>query len=91
VETFQAARYLDVHAICDDHRNHKTKEVQAWLAKHPDQATAPLLDEAILSCGEADQRQLSDTKPTPAHGRGAAHRVRELAHRVGRLASMTKN
>ena len=26
---------LDVHAICDNYRTHKTKEVQAWLAKHP--------------------------------------------------------
>jgi hypothetical protein len=29
------ARPLDVHVICDDYRTHKTKEVQAWLAKHP--------------------------------------------------------
>jgi transposase len=29
------ARHLDVHAICDNYRTHKTKEVQAWLAKHP--------------------------------------------------------
>ena len=53
----------------------------------PDQATAPLLDEAILSCGKAE----SETEPTPAHGRSAAHRVRELARRVSRLASRTKN
>jgi transposase len=26
---------LDVHAICDNYKTHKTKEVQAWLAKHP--------------------------------------------------------
>jgi transposase len=24
-----------VHAICDNYKTHKTKEVQAWLAKHP--------------------------------------------------------
>ncbi len=29
------AKQLDVHAICDNYRTHKTKEVQAWLAKHP--------------------------------------------------------
>ena len=29
------AKSLDVHAICDNYRTHKTKEVQAWLAKHP--------------------------------------------------------
>src|SRR5262252_7651864 len=29
------ANHLDVHAICDNYRTHKTKEVQAWLAKHP--------------------------------------------------------
>lgn len=29
------AKHLDVHAICDNYRTHKTKEVQAWLAKHP--------------------------------------------------------
>jgi transposase len=28
-------KHLDVHAICDNYRTHKTKEVQAWLAKHP--------------------------------------------------------
>src|SRR5271169_3948249 len=28
-------KYLDVHAICDNYKTHKTKEVQAWLAKHP--------------------------------------------------------
>jgi len=27
--------HLGVHAICDNYRTHKTKEVQAWLAKHP--------------------------------------------------------
>ena len=26
---------LGVHVICDNYRTHKTKEVQAWLAKHP--------------------------------------------------------
>jgi len=26
---------LGVHAICDNYRTHKTKEVQAWLKKHP--------------------------------------------------------
>ncbi len=26
---------LGIHAICDNYRTHKTKEVQAWLAKHP--------------------------------------------------------
>jgi hypothetical protein len=57
----------------------------------PDQATAPLLDEAVVSCGKADQPRLSDTEPTPAHGRGTAHRVRELARRVSRLASRRKN
>jgi transposase len=29
------ARHLEVHVICDNYRTHKTKEVQAWLAKHP--------------------------------------------------------
>ena len=29
------AKPLDVHAICDNYQTHKTKEVQAWLAKHP--------------------------------------------------------
>ena len=29
------ARHLDVHVVCDNYRTHKTKEVQAWLAKHP--------------------------------------------------------
>jgi transposase len=29
------AKHLDVHAICDNYKAHKTKEVQAWLAKHP--------------------------------------------------------
>jgi len=29
------AKHLDVHAICDNYRTHKTNEVQAWLAKHP--------------------------------------------------------
>lgn len=24
-----------MHAICDNYKTHKTKEVQAWLAKHP--------------------------------------------------------
>ena len=24
-----------MHVICDNYRTHKTKEVQAWLAKHP--------------------------------------------------------
>jgi hypothetical protein len=57
----------------------------------PDRATAPLPDEAILSCGKADQAQQSDTEPMPAHGRGAAHMVRELARRVSRLASRTTN
>jgi hypothetical protein len=57
----------------------------------PDQATAPLLDEAILSCGKADQPRQSDTEPTSGHGRGAAHRVRELARRISRLASRTNN
>jgi hypothetical protein len=27
------ARHLDVHAVCDNDRTHKTKEVQAWLAR----------------------------------------------------------
>ncbi len=27
-------KHLGVHAICDNYRTHKTKEVQAWLAKH---------------------------------------------------------
>src|SRR5208282_5521701 len=26
---------LRIHAICDNYRTHKSKEVQAWLAKHP--------------------------------------------------------
>ena len=29
------AKHLDVRAICDNYKTHKTKEVQAWLAKHP--------------------------------------------------------
>src|SRR5208337_2588580 len=29
------ARHLDVRVVCDNYRTHKTKEVQAWLAKHP--------------------------------------------------------
>ena len=29
------AKHLDVHAICDNYKTHKTKEVQVWLAKHP--------------------------------------------------------
>src|SRR5271165_809016 len=29
------AAHLDLHAICDNYKTHKTKEVQAWLAKHP--------------------------------------------------------
>ena len=29
------AKHLDVHAICDNYKTHKTKQVQAWLAKHP--------------------------------------------------------
>jgi transposase len=29
------AKHLDVHAICDNYKTHKTKKVQAWLAKHP--------------------------------------------------------
>jgi hypothetical protein len=57
----------------------------------PDQATAPLPDQAVLSCGTADQPQQSDTEPTPTHSRGAAHVVRELARRVSRLASRTTN
>jgi transposase len=28
-------KHLGVHAICDNYRTHKTKEVQAWLKKHP--------------------------------------------------------
>jgi len=28
-------KHLDVHAICDNYRTHKTKAVQAWLKKHP--------------------------------------------------------
>jgi transposase len=27
-------KHLDVHAICDNYRTHKTKVVQAWLARH---------------------------------------------------------
>jgi hypothetical protein len=30
-----AAKHLDVHAICDNYKTHNTKEVQAWLTKHP--------------------------------------------------------
>jgi hypothetical protein len=56
------------------------------IASVPDQATAPLPDD-----GKADQPQQSDTEPTLAHGRGAAHVVRELARRVSRLASRTTN
>ena len=57
----------------------------------PHQAAAPLPDETILSRGKGDQRQQSDTEPTPAHGRGAVHVVRELARRVSRLASRAPN
>jgi hypothetical protein len=28
------ARHLDVHVVCDNDRTFKTKEAQAWLAKH---------------------------------------------------------
>lgn len=28
-------KHLDVHVVCDNYKTHKTKEVQAWLAKHP--------------------------------------------------------
>ncbi len=27
-------KHLDIHAICDNYRTHKTKTVQAWLARH---------------------------------------------------------
>jgi len=27
-------KHLDVHAICDNYRTHKTKSVQSWLARH---------------------------------------------------------
>ena len=27
-------KHLDIHAICDNYRTHKTKKVQAWLARH---------------------------------------------------------
>jgi hypothetical protein len=57
----------------------------------PDQATAPLPDQAVLSCGTADQPQQSDTEPMPAYARGASHLVRELARRVSRLALRTTN
>jgi transposase len=29
------AKSLDLHLILDNYKTHKTKEVQAWLAKHP--------------------------------------------------------
>jgi hypothetical protein len=29
------AKSLDLHLIVDNYKTHKTKEVQAWLAKHP--------------------------------------------------------
>ena len=29
------AKHLDLHAIVDNYTTHKTKEVQAWLARHP--------------------------------------------------------
>jgi transposase len=29
------AKSLDLHLIVDNDKTHKTKEVQAWLAKHP--------------------------------------------------------
>ena len=29
------AKHLDVHAICDNYKAHKNKEVQALLTKHP--------------------------------------------------------
>ena len=29
------AEHLDLHLIVDNYTTHKTKEVQAWLAKHP--------------------------------------------------------
>jgi transposase len=28
-------RHFDIHVVCDNYRTHKTKEDQAWLAKHP--------------------------------------------------------
>jgi hypothetical protein len=56
----------------------------------PDQATAPLPNQAILSCGTADQPQQSDAEPTPVHSRGATHVVRQLARRVRRLASRSE-
>jgi transposase len=27
-------KHLDIHAICDNYNTHKTKKVQAWLARH---------------------------------------------------------
>jgi hypothetical protein len=29
------AKYLDLHLVVDNYGTHKTKEVQAWLAKNP--------------------------------------------------------
>jgi transposase len=29
------AKHLDLHLIVDNYTTHKTKEVEAWLAKHP--------------------------------------------------------
>jgi transposase len=29
------AKHLDLHLVVDNYKTHKTKEVQAWLAKHP--------------------------------------------------------
>lgn len=29
------AKHLDLHLVVDNDKTHKTKEVQAWLAKHP--------------------------------------------------------
>ena len=55
----------------------------------PDQSTAPLPDAAVPTPGAADQSQRSEGDSAPAHGRGAASMVRELARRVSRLASRT--
>jgi hypothetical protein len=66
----------------------------------PVQATPPL-DEAIASVSPAmsplpnepilSEPQQRDTKPMTAHGRGAAHVVRELARLASRLASRAPN
>jgi hypothetical protein len=61
----------------------------AMITSVPDQAMAPLPDEVIPVQGKPELPSQVGSEPAPAHGRGAAHMVRELARRVGRLTSRT--